>query len=188
MATQKIKLFLIICFILPLSSNQLLSQKKTSGPNIAGWEIDVGLYSHSSLFNFSNNEKKDTNLINLEISAPPLLKDIFDTEYLRWRFGATISLSNQTSMIYSGFGVEIKKFIAPFFIRGGLDMAIHNERRRNGTLPLGCKWSFHENADIGISFRKHHRIMATFEHMSNASACSSNAGLTNLGIRYGYRF
>jgi hypothetical protein len=30
--------------------------------------------------------------------------------------------------------------------------------------------------------------MVSVDHMSNASLCDENDGLTNLGIRYAYRF
>ena len=32
------------------------------------------------------------------------------------------------------------------------------------------------------------RIVTTIEHMSNGKLCDPNAGLTNLGVRLGYKF
>ena len=32
------------------------------------------------------------------------------------------------------------------------------------------------------------RIMTTIEHMSNGKLCDPNPGLTNLGVRLGYKF
>ena len=53
---------------------------------------------------------------------------------------------------------------------------------------FGCRANFHESASIGYRFTPQLSIMASVEHMSNASLCDQNDGLTNAGVRLGYSF
>ena len=52
----------------------------------------------------------------------------------------------------------------------------------------GCTLQFRESLSLGVSFNEHLRVMATVDHMSNAGLCDENQGLTNAGVRLGYRW
>jgi hypothetical protein len=41
---------------------------------------------------------------------------------------------------------------------------------------------------IGVDVTESISIMATVDHMSNADLCDENQGLTNAGVRVGYRW
>ena len=58
----------------------------------------------------------------------------------------------------------------------------------SGSRQYGCRLGFHESFSLGYSFDGHNAIMLGVDHMSNASLCDKNDGLTNLGIRYAYKF
>ena len=53
---------------------------------------------------------------------------------------------------------------------------------------LGCHVLFHETATIGFNITENWRVMGTIEHSSNAGLCDFNRGLTNAGVRIGYKF
>lgn len=54
----------------------------------------------------------------------------------------------------------------------------------------GCVVNFRESASLGFSLTPQWRLMATLDHMSNAGLCNPNPnrGLTNAGMRLGYRW
>jgi len=53
---------------------------------------------------------------------------------------------------------------------------------------LGCHVLFRESASLGFNLTESWRIMGTIEHNSNAGLCDFNRGLTNAGVRLGYKF
>jgi hypothetical protein len=62
------------------------------------------------------------------------------------------------------------------------------ETSGNDPDSYGCSLNFRESASIGIELTEHLRVMATVDHMSNAGLCDGNQGLTNAGVRLGYRW
>jgi lipid A 3-O-deacylase len=80
---------------------------------------------------------------------------------------------------------------AGFFLDAGLAAALHDgktsgsERHRKS---LGSQVLFRIGLDLGWTFRQHHRLMLSFDHISNAGLATPNEGLDTLGVRYGYRF
>jgi hypothetical protein len=47
---------------------------------------------------------------------------------------------------------------------------------------------FRESASLGYRITSNVSVMGTVEHISNAGLCDQNRGLTNVGLRLGYRF
>ncbi len=188
-----------VIFLLFLASyifNPATAKAKTERqPSARGWEIRLGFYNHGlDSLSFVSKNKEGGFDFNSEILAPPLPYKLWP-QNIRPRLGTSISLLRKTDLFYAGLTFEIFDIIAPFFITLGLDIAVHTGRRENnddGFNALGCRWLLHESASLGLVFGGHHRIMTTIEHASNAKsiidACPENTGLTNVGIRYGYRF
>jgi Lipid A 3-O-deacylase (PagL) len=52
----------------------------------------------------------------------------------------------------------------------------------------GCTLNFRESASLGFALSPEWRLMGTLDHMSNAGICAPNRGLTNAGVRLGYRW
>lgn len=150
-------------------------------------ELRIGVMDHDTNL-FGNNEEDGTD-VNLEI--------LFDSpDWLAWagaprpQLGGTINFEGNTSFGYGGLAWDWN-FWNPFFVEGSLGIAVHNGETGKvpvGAKELGCRWNFHESASLGVNITDNHRVMATVEHISNASICSENEGLTNVGVRYGYRF
>ncbi|MDQ0394610.1 acyloxyacyl hydrolase [Labrys monachus] len=104
--------------------------------------------------------------------------------------GTTINFDGKTSTVYAGatwqYNITSWAFVEASFggsLNNGETQDLHND-----TNPLGCHALFRESASLGYNLTEHWRIMATAEHSSNAGLCDYNRGLTNYGIRVGYKF
>ena len=53
---------------------------------------------------------------------------------------------------------------------------------------MGCRVQFYEVFGAGADITSNMTATVTWEHTSNASLCAQNDGLTNLGVRIGYKF
>ena len=110
---------------------------------------------------------------------------------LRPMLGASINSRGDTSKAYAGALWELEWSTGIFF-SAGLSAAIHDgrldSRTRKDQKELGTRVLFRTSFDLGYSFNRHHRLMATFAHVSNASRADPNQGLDTVGARYGFRF
>ncbi len=79
-----------------------------------------------------------------------------------------------------------------WFMEGTLGVAIHNggttDKPKAGKRNLGCNPLFRQSLSVGKDIDERWRVMGTFEHLDNFNFCGVNAGLSNLGVRVGYRF
>lgn len=151
-------------------------------------EVRVGVLNHEmSLLRDSSDE--DGVDINVEVLFDPI-------EWLEWmgepraHIGATIAThDDSTSFVYTGL-VWDWNFWGPAFVEGAFGVALHDGETGQSTVSneLGCAWNFHESASLGYDLNETNRVMLTFEHISNASLCSENEGISNIGVRYGVRF
>ncbi|MEQ8194707.1 MAG: acyloxyacyl hydrolase [Rhodospirillales bacterium] len=150
-------------------------------------EIRIGALAHDQ-GPFSSN-KEDGYDANFEIlfSSPSFLDIIWSP---RPHIGATYNAYGDTSQAYLGLTWEWD-FWQDFFAGFSLGGAIHNGKTSTLSLDkkeLGCRVLFRESITFGYRINKTHSLMAFMDHISNAKLCSSNEGLENVGIRYGYRF
>ena len=108
----------------------------------------------------------------------------------RPHLGTTINFEGKTSTVYAGvswqYNVTDWAFVEASF--GGSLNNGQTEDYHNDMNPLGCHTLFRESASIGYDITQHWRVMATAEHSSNAGLCDYNRGLTNYGVRVGYKF
>ena len=78
-----------------------------------------------------------------------------------------------------------------FFLEVGLGGALHNaplKRKTSKRKPLGSRVLFHESVSLGFNLGNHNSLALVIMHMSNARLASPNPGITNFGVRYGWRF
>jgi len=148
-------------------------------------EVRLGAFLHDLV----SPEKDDGPDLNAEI----LFAKPWGTPEEWWlprpHIGTTINSHGGTSTIYAGatwqYNVTSWAFIEASF-GGSL-----NNGRDDGSYDrnaVGCAALFRESASIGFDITDHWRLMGTVEHNSNAGLCSHNRGLTNYGIRVGYKF
>lgn len=164
----------------------------------AGFEIRGGIFAHSvdepsatsTLFNIDRIE--DAN-IELLWSVPSL------TQWVAWgevrpHLGATINFNGLESMVYGGVTWTLPLADTPIFLEASFGAAVHNGSTGPWGLAthpardLGCSLLFRESASVGFMITENASIMATIEHASNANMCQTNRGLTNMGVRAGWRF
>jgi len=104
----------------------------------------------------------------------------------RPHLGTTVNFDGKTSEYYAGLTWDVPLGDI-FFVEGFFGGAIHD-----GNLDrYGCRLNFHEGVSLGINFTEKWRLLGTLDHMSNANLCggqSKNEGLTNAGLRIGYKF
>lgn len=153
-------------------------------------EVRLGVYDHNTPAFGTRHETS-----NPDINAEALFNS---PDWLSWAFaprpivGANISTGGGTSIGYAGLAWTWD-FTPSLFLEGSFGGAIHNghtseptgSRDRNN---YGCRVMFHESASLGYRLTSSTSVMLTVDHMSNASLCDSNPGLTDAGVRLGYAF
>jgi lipid A 3-O-deacylase len=152
----------------------------------AAAEIRAGAYGHA--LTGSDGEPDGVNA-----SA----EFLFDSpDFLSWalaprpRLGGTLDLNGGTSLAYVDLGWTFDLGRA-FFVDASVGGAIHDgplETASDKENAYGCRLNFHETLSLGYRVTPAISVMLTGEHMSNASLCDGNDGLTNVGLRFGYDF
>jgi lipid A 3-O-deacylase len=159
-------------------------------------EVRGGVFAHSvdepgpdgMFWNFTRIQDANVELL----FTPP------DSEM--WRFlgsprphvGATVNFGGLESMAYAGLTWTWHVFETPLFVEGTFGAAITNAATSGAVFParnLGCPIQFRESASLGYQVTPQASVMLTLEHASHAYLCGEdNRGLTNLGVRFGYKF
>lgn len=162
-------------------------------------ELRGGLFFHSTdyptdpspLFGFIDKTRGVD--INAEVLFSPF--DLGELSYLgkfRPHVGATVSTNGLESMLYAGLSWTFHPFDGPVFVEASLGGSVNNGKIVGTVYPersLGCNVLFRESVSIGFDITDNASIMATAEHASHAGLCGpNNSGLTNMGVRFGFRF
>lgn len=87
------------------------------------------------------------------------------------------------SQAYAGLTWDLK-LNEKLFFEASLGGTVHD----GATESYGCSVMFRESASFGVNLTQSTRLMATVDHSSNGGLCDPNKGLTNAGLRLGYRF
>lgn len=118
----------------------------------------------------------------------------------RPRFQAGVSVATDdaaTSFIHGGLVWRIDRPASRFYLDLGAGIAIHDGETAfdpdtdfsvEGSAFLGCRALFRLQAAPGVWLNDRLSLSLQFEHLSNASICSPNEGLDNIGLRLGTRF
>ena len=156
--------------------------------SLFGWEIRGGLFAHDPF----SPEHGPVDL-NGEILAPQIFRgsgSFWSQLIPHPDVGFTADFDGKTSNLYGGlaWNFELTRRI---FLSSEFGLGVNNGK--TGAPPpgfngVGCNWWFHESESAGYRLTSAWSVMATVEHSSNAGFCSKNRGLTNFGLRVGYRF
>lgn len=104
--------------------------------------------------------------------------------------GVTFSTTYET-LAHFGLTWQLPVFDTPVYLEGTFGGAIHNGYLTNpppGWSALGCRVNFYERFGIGANVSQNMTATLTYEHTSNAGLCDANGGLSNVGIRLGWKF
>lgn len=157
-------------------------------------EAKVGLLDHD--VGFLGHHKERGEDVNLEMlfASPNFLHWIWSP---RPHLGADINGSGATSNYYAGLtwgGV----FWRPGWSRGDGFFAYFSEGGsvNDGKIlttdphrkSLGSHELFKEGLDLGYQLNDVINVSAFIDHISNAGLASKNEGITNIGMRVGYKF
>jgi lipid A 3-O-deacylase len=157
-------------------------------------EVNVGVLAHDvTLF---GRHKESGSDINLEVLfLPPDFLSVIGSP--RPMIGGDINTAGNTSDGYLGLTWGVS-FIHDLLISGdsifataGLGGAVHDGYELTappGRKLLGSPVLFHLSTELGYQFTPTINIALFVDHMSNANLAPRNAGITNVGVRLGFRF
>jgi lipid A 3-O-deacylase len=151
-------------------------------------EIRVGVLAA----NLENGGDGGDYTINTELLfsrlGGPYNDSVFDTFFHpRPHVGASLS-PDGVNQLYAGLTWDYH-LTNSLFVESSFGGAAHDgETAKNNPDSYGCSVQFRESASVGFELTQHVRLMATVDHMSNAGLCGENQGLTNAGVRLGYRW
>lgn len=174
----------------------LLVSQSVLAQDVGVSEVRGGIFAHSvdepgNFFGvFNTNRIQDLN-VELLFDTPGLTEWVTLGE-VRPHIGATLNTGGLESMVYAGVSWTVPVFDSPVFVEGTFGGVVHNGSVNGGAVmparDLGCSVMFRESVSLGVQVTEQASIMATVEHASNANLCNGNRGLTNMGIRFGYKF
>lgn len=131
--------------------------------------------------------------INAEMlfGRPDRAYDHYVWDYLlrpRPHIGLAINPDDGVNQAYFGVTWDIM-LTDRLFLETSFGGAVHD----GPTSPFhpdgyGCTLNFRESASLGLAFTERLHLLITVDHMSNAGLCEGNQGLTNAGVRLGYRW
>lgn len=184
---------LMAIVLLVAGGAQALSQDLAQNFGVS--ELRAGFHAHS--IDELGPSGEILNLTNWEDVTFEVLFRSPDVDAFRWigspkpNFGATISLAGKESMVHLGLTWQVPLFDTAIFFEGTLGGALHNGALTGAAKPLrnlGCSLLFYQSAGIGVQVSDNMNVMLAWEHASSANVCAPNRGLTDVGIKVGYRF
>lgn len=150
-------------------------------------EAKLGLDAHD--IGLGGDHKESGADINGELlfASPPLLNVIGAP---RPHLGVAVNTSGATSYAYFGL-TWTASLLERTFVSGGLGGAVH-DGQLTGTAQdrkqLGSRILFHEYVEAGYRITPVLSLSVFLDHMSNADLARHNAGMTNIGLRTGFKF
>jgi lipid A 3-O-deacylase len=161
-----------------------------SGPSLGVDEVRLGVLAAN--LDVGESENADM-LINGEIlfsrfSGPHgyPLHDFFLSP--RPHIGFSVTPDDGTNQVYAGLTWEFR-LSNLLFVETSFGGTLHDgPSSASDPDSYGCSLLFRESASIGYEFTERLRLLLTVDHMSNAGLCDQNQGLTNAGVRLGYRW
>ena len=107
----------------------------------------------------------------------------------RLHLGASLATKSRgVDQVYAGLTWDHMLSDA-FFVETSFGGTVHNgETASNNPDSYGCNLLFRESLSLGLAVSERLRLLATVSHMSNAGLCDENQGMTNAGVRLGYRW
>ncbi len=114
----------------------------------------------------------------------PLLEFLFRP---RPHLGASFNTVGATNEFY--FGATWDLALTDWaFLETSFGVVVHDGPLAEvGKASFGCRLNFRESASLGFALSERWRLLLTVDHMSNANLCERNRGLTNAGMRLGYK-
>lgn len=157
-------------------------------------ELKLGVLFHD--VGFLGHHKENGLDANAELlfTSPNFLKWAWSP---RPHLGVDVNSTGKTSQLYGGLtwgGVFYKpgwSRFDGFFAYGSLGGAVHDGRLDSSDTSFkqyGSRILFRESGEIGYQFTDVVSVSGLIDHISNARLANHNEGLTNIGLRFGFKF
>ena len=155
------------------------------------WEARFGVFAHGL-----QGHETGTIDINGELVSPRLLPGY--TGFWSWfiprlNVGGSLNVSGKTNFAYGGL-LWTANFTERMFFDIFVGPSVHDGVLIGpvpGRQALGCRELVHSGVSLGYRLSPQWSVLATYEHLSNASSlsgCRRNQALDNIGVRVGYAF
>jgi lipid A 3-O-deacylase len=106
----------------------------------------------------------------------------------RPHIGFSITPDDGTNQVYAGLTWDVK-LTDRLFLETSFGGTLHDgPTASDDPDSYGCSVLFRESASLGYAITETTRLLLTVDHMSNASLCDQNQGLTNAGVRLAHRW
>ena len=182
----------------PALADDLLAPQPASSWESALSEVRVGLNAHAVVANFLPTVSPTTyDLSRINDVSFDLLFKSPNFEAFNWigrprpNLGATISLAGKESTFHAALTWHAQLFSSPFYLEGTFGAAANNGYLTDappGYHNMGCRVQFYEVFAAGADLGSNLTATLAWEHTYNADLCQQNDGLTDLGVRIGYKF
>jgi len=160
-----------------------------AAPQMWGWEVRGGVLAHDPESPEGGSADLNGELLFPQLwhSSDPLWNEFIPHPDI----GFTANFAGKTSQAYAGLAWNFDLTHNFFFsgeIGGGVNDGKTGDVVPAGHSKIGCNEWFHESASLGYQLTEAWSVMGTIEHSSNAGLCTENRGVTNYGMRVGYKF
>jgi len=154
-------------------------------------EVRVGAFAHNTI----HDEGAPLD-VSVETLSSPLGFPGPSNPWVSWFFnprinlGAMINTGGKTSYAFTGFTWRIPIY-GPIFFEGEFGGAANNAVRQPepNRVDMGCVLTFRESGGFGAQLSSNIDVIFSVEHVSHATFCTHiNPGLTQFGVRVGYKF
>ena len=152
-------------------------------------EIRLGIFDH----NIETGNSEEGVDVNIEVLFGPSQTRYhtpFFDRLLRpsQHLGISVNLEDDTNVAYAGLTWTLFRTDFMFF-QGSFGGAVHDGSLKDLVdASYGCRLNFRSSGSLGFNLASNWLLLLSINHMSNANLCDENRGLTNAGVRLGYRF
>ncbi len=153
-------------------------------------EVRGGVFAHDPIDAEAGGVDVSVEILSSRLSVNtgnPLLDLAFSP---RLNVGAMAITSGTTSYLYAGLVWTVPLFERAF-AEGAFGAALNNGELdfKPGRAAMGCHLTFREAFGLGHELSEQVTVIESIEHVSHVNLCGDrNSGLTNSGVRIGYRF
>lgn len=109
----------------------------------------------------------------------------------RPEIGATLNLRGMENLVHAGLTWQLPIPDTPVYLEGTFGAALHDgalSGASGGQKNFGCRINFYERFGVGVHATETITATLTYEHTSNNGWCGDNDGLSNFGLRIGWKF
>ena len=184
-----------------LLAPQAQAQSLTSPTSFADVvdELRIGLNYHMAYYTMlPPATPQELYLTRLEDVSFDVLFATPDLDAFYWlgsprpEIGTTLNIKGEDSLFHAGLTWTVPVFDTPFYVEGTFGAAAHNgylgDEAPAGRRKYGCRVNFYERFGVGVNVSESMTATIAYEHMSNAGLCQYNAGISNLGLKLGWKF